>query len=80
MKEDPREPNVTAHPCPMDGRITADRGVNPRPTRIGAITATGTPNPPTHCKKEATTHPFSRDCIPFSLVKLGRIFPIDLID
>jgi hypothetical protein len=69
LKDAPSYPNVTAQECPRDGITTALRGEKPKPTRIGAITATGTPNPPTPCKKEAKIQPIIKACIPLSAVK-----------
>ena len=69
LKADPREPKLTAHPCPMDGMTTAAIGLNPNPIRRGAVTATGTPKPPAPCKNEAKTQPIRIACIPLSLVR-----------
>ncbi len=49
--EEPIEPNVIAHECPIITAAIARAGVNPASTINGAITATGTPNPAIPCRK-----------------------------
>ncbi len=75
-KDEPIEPNVTPQPCPSDGTTTAASGVSPIPISSGAVTATGTPNPPTPCKNEANTQPMISACRPRSGVRLGKAWPI----
>src|SRR5512135_933102 len=73
---DPKDPNVTAQPLPIEGMIIAAIGGNPNPTRMGATTATGTPKPPTPCKKDANPQPITNACMPRSAVKCGKASPI----
>ena len=60
--EAPNEPKEMAHACPNDGITTASTGAKPMPTIIGATTATGTPNPPAPCRKDANAQAKSRTC------------------
>src|SRR3970040_1768115 len=65
-KDEPSDPNVTDQACPSDGATTAVTGSKPKPSRIGAVTTTGTPNPPTPCRKEAKAQPIRSACMPRS--------------
>ncbi len=70
--EEAREPNVTDHAWPIEGITTALIGENPSPISSGAVTAVGTPKPPTPCRNDAKIQPMSSACMARSAVSRGR--------
>ena len=75
-KADAIEPKETAQACPRTVTMTERTGSKPIPTRMGAQTATGTPNPPMPCKKEVISQAISSSWMERSLEKRGISRPI----
>jgi hypothetical protein len=58
--DEPREPKDTAQACPSEGMRTDREAENPMVRKRGAVTAMGTPKPPTPWRNEAKAHPRRR--------------------
>ncbi len=77
--ESASEPKVTAQPWPIEGMRMAAVPENPRLARRGAVIATGTPNPPTPCRKVANTQPMISAWSVLSEVSRGSVLASDRI-
>ena len=51
--DDPIDPKLIDHECPINTAAAAVSGENPRLIKIGTTTITGTPKPAMPCKNEA---------------------------
>ena len=54
--DEPIDPKLIDHECPISTDAAAISGANPRDISIGVITMTGTPKPAIPCRKEAVSY------------------------